>query len=174
MIGSQKFGTMAGNNNEGDPGYNIDQVTSTADQDVPIHPNIVLLMAGTIQTLDLANAPARLGNLIDKLINNLPDAAILVAQLTLLADPTRKASRNTFNAALPGLIATRANAGKHVMLVDTSRVTTSNLNPDSFHPNDQGYSLLADSWFAGLQTANSNGLINRPSQPRPQRPHQQP
>jgi lysophospholipase L1-like esterase len=165
MIGSQKSGTMVDNHNEGHPGYTIDQVSSTVDQDFILRPNIVLLMAGTNdinQALDLSNAPTRLSNLIDKLVTNLPDAVILVAQLTPLAEPDRQASRNTFNAALPGVISTYANAGQHVMLVNTSHVTTSDLSSDGIHPNDKGYSLLADSWFASLQTANANGWIHPP------------
>jgi hypothetical protein len=165
MIGSQKSGTMVDNQNEGHRGYTIDQVSSTADEDFPLRPNVVLLMAGTndiARVLDLPNAPARLSNLVYKLVTNLPDSSILVAQLTPLAEPAWQDNRSNFNAALVGMISTHANAGQHVMLVDTSRVKTSDLNLDGIHPNDHGYSLLADSWFAGLQIADANGWIHSP------------
>lgn len=166
MIGSQKSGTMADNSNEGHPGYTIDQISNMVDQDFSLRPNVVLLMAGTndiLVNLDLANAPTRLGHLIDKLVTNLPDAAVLVAQLTPLGNPALQGDWNTFNTALLNVVTARADLGRYVMLVDTSRVKTIDLNPDGTHPNDQGYSLLADSWFAGLQSANSDGWIHSPA-----------
>jgi uncharacterized protein YejL (UPF0352 family) len=71
-----------------------------------------------VQILDLANAPTKLSNLIEKLATNLPDTAILISQHTHLEDATGQAIRNAFNTALSGLISTRTNASQHTLDAD--------------------------------------------------------
>jgi len=166
-IGSVRHGTMANNNNEGHPGYTIDAIGGQAPNSMPERPNVVLLMAGTndivLKAADQAGAPTRLGNLIDLVVAGCPDAAILVATLTPLLDPVNEAEVVAYNAAIPGVIASRVNAGKHVMMVDMSEVPASDIHTsDGIHPDDAGYVLIAYAWYAAINKAGSNGWIHAP------------
>ncbi len=67
-----------------------------------------------------------------------------------------------FNAQIPGIVKTRADAGKHVHLVDIgSKVTASDL-ADGIHPNATGYAKMAAAWY--------EALVDYP-RPRPRRGH---
>ena len=165
-VGSVKSGTMADNANEGYPGYRIDEIGRQAKNSLPERPNVILLMAGTndiVQVLDLGDAPSRLGNLIDLVVADCPDAAVLVATLTPLLDPVREANRVTYNAAIPGVVASRANAGKQVMMVDMSGIRANDINTtDGIHPVDNGYALIAEAWYTALAEAGVIGWIKAP------------
>jgi lysophospholipase L1-like esterase len=164
-VGSQRSGTMADNYNEGHPGATISEITGYAMASLPERPNVILLMAGTNDCngdVDPGGAPARLGSLIDECISACPDAVILVAQLTPIANQQAEALVETFNAAVPGIVATRADAGKHVLTVDMSSYVNTGDLYDGLHPNDAGYNLMAECWYAGLQAAAANGWINTP------------
>lgn len=122
-------------------------------------PHIVLLMIGTndltIQ-LDLPGAPARLGAMIDKVIAAAPDALLVVAQIVPTMDDVQNQRIRTFNAALPALVKARADAGKHVALVDmygafTARVDyKSSLMFDRVHPKDAGYAVMSGVWYDAI------------------------
>ena len=57
----------------------------------------------------------------------------------------------TYNAAIPGIVQSRANAGKRVHLVDMySALTTADL-ADGVHPNAGGYSKMAATWYNALR-----------------------
>lgn len=106
-------------------------------------------------------APDRLGSLIDQCIQGNSDAVILVAQIVSSGDPATETRIETFNNAIPGVVAQRANAGHHVMVVDMRSVTTAYLK-DDLHPNDSGYKMMADLWFAGIQAVDAKGWIKPP------------
>jgi lysophospholipase L1-like esterase len=138
-------------NNEGHSGWKIDQLLPL----IPMPafqppPHIILLMIGTndiAQNDNLANAPKRLGGLIDKLVMNAPDALIVVAKLTPLS---RSTAVQTYNDAIPAVVQERASAGKHVVLVDQfTGFPTSELG-DGVHPNQQGYERMAGVWYAAI------------------------
>jgi lysophospholipase L1-like esterase len=114
-------------------------------------PDVVMLLAGTNDVGrkdDLANAPARMGLLIDKLAANAPDALILVAQLIPL--PQNEPGVSDYNAALPAVVEDRAAAGVHVELVDLHTGFPVDGLSDGVHPNDLGYAFMADVWYAAL------------------------
>jgi lysophospholipase L1-like esterase len=157
-------------NHEGYSGYTID--TSTAVNRTGISsvvdaaltagkPHIVLLMIGTNdvnKNLDLANAPARLGNLLDRITTMAPNALLVVAKIT----PTQTDATNTnvqsYNNAIPGLVQTRASAGKHIIMVDMYAALTANASYktawlfDDLHPNDAGYVVMGQTWYAGIKS----------------------
>jgi lysophospholipase L1-like esterase len=62
----------------------------------------------------------------------------------------------TYDAAIPGVVQTRANAGKHIRLVnmwpvianDPSYKTT--LLTDTWHPNSTGYTSIGTTWYNAL------------------------
>ncbi|RDW64132.1 hypothetical protein BP5796_10634 [Coleophoma crateriformis] len=162
-IGSVQAGSMSDNDNEGHPGFTITQIGAQAVQDFTATPDVVLLMAGTndvLQGLNLSTAPDRLSTLIDQLITGMPKAAILVATLTPLTTPSYEALRETYNAALPAIVAAKVSAGSLVQLVDMSNVTDAQIaSADGIHPNDAGYVTMAYAWYAGLMEAAAKGWI---------------
>ncbi len=120
----------------------------------PAH--IITLMIGTNDvdiSLDLPNAPKRLGTLIDTIAMAAPKALIVVAQIV----PSRKDDENkrdeTYNAAIPALVKARADAGKHVILVDMYGAYTKHADfktsmlANDLHPTDAGYATMATVWW---------------------------
>ena len=155
-VGSQQSGTAADNDNEGHPGYRIDQVAAGADGWLAAyHPDVVLLNAGTndtIQNYDLPNAPARLRALIDQIIADEPAVTVVFSTLVPSKDATNNARVQAFNAQLPAIAQAEAAAGKKVRLADlNSTLTTADIGDDGIHPTDAGYVKLANLWYAALQ-----------------------
>ena len=76
--------------------------------------------------------------------------------------PTKTAGTNTrvqtYNNAIPGLVQTRVAAGKHIAVVDMYGAFTANTNyqtalmNDDLHPNDAGYMVMAQTWYAAISS----------------------
>jgi lysophospholipase L1-like esterase len=137
---------------EGHFGWTISQV----DDLIPAPaldpaPHIVLLHLGTndINTNTLSGAPERLGSLIDQIITKLPSALIVVAKI--IPEPSKANDITTFNNAVPQVVQTRANAGKHVILVDQFTGFPSSELGDGVHPNQAGYTRMAGVWYAAVK-----------------------
>ena len=152
---------------EGHGGYTIDtlggkngisgQITDQALSNY--HPNIVLLKIGTNDinsSIDIANAPTRLGKLIDEITTNAPSALLVVSSIIPTADNNTNQQVQTYNAAIPGLVKTRAAAGKHVVFLDNYAAFAKNANyatalmADGLHPNDAGYVILGQSFYGAI------------------------
>jgi lysophospholipase L1-like esterase len=172
FVGSQSSGpaTVGGvpfpRANEGHSGYTIDSgggrqgiqpLVQNALQ--TYRPHIVTLMIGTNDVdiqLDLVNAPMRLGTLIDTILAADPALLVVVATIT----PTQNDNENTrdvaYNTAIPGLVAARAQQGKHVVMVDMYAAFTANPNyktqylANTLHPNDAGFVVMGDVWYAAI------------------------
>jgi lysophospholipase L1-like esterase len=127
-------------------------------------PDIVLLMIGTndaIDNYDMTNAPKRLGDLIDTIYSQLPNVLIVVAQPipsrgdASKGDDTALSARiKTYNDAIPAVVKARADAGKHILVVDmyTPFTPKASLIEDQWHPNLQGYVILGTEWYSVLQS----------------------
>ena len=165
FVGTQINGTMADPDNEGHPGYKISDIAALTNASLSTYkPNLVLLDAGINdlgQNYQIASAPSRLASLIDQVLAAEPDATVLVATLIINGDATLESERETFNSQLPAIVQARANAGKHVALVDMGALTTADLS-GTLHPNDTGYQLMANAWDASIQQAIANGWIADP------------
>lgn len=128
-------------------------------------PHIVLLLIGTndaIDSCDLGNAPARLGKLIDSIYAQLPNVTIVVGQ----PPPSRgdgsrgddvgaSARIKAFNDAIPAVVRARADAGKHIHLVDMYAPFASNkaaLMADQWHPNAAGYAIIGTRWYSTIES----------------------
>ena len=150
-------------NNEGHSGYTIDPAPAVNRSGIsPLvaaslkknTPHIVTLMIGTNDigtNNDVANAPTRLGNLIDIITSTSPNALLVVAQITPPGDNTGNGRAQTYNAAIPGLVKTRVAAGKHIIVVDMYAPLAG--HPDymnGLHPNDTGYDFMGDIWYKAL------------------------
>ncbi len=167
FVGSQSHGPdqVAGvwfpKNHEGYPGWTIDPgygqwgsgistlIPSPAFNTVP---HIVLLMIGTNDvngTRGTDTIADRLNTLLDKIVNMAPNALVVVAQITPIGwNPPAAAN---YNAKIPGIIQSRINRGQHFALVDMSRMPRSGLDSDNLHPNDTGYTWMADVWYAAIK-----------------------
>jgi lysophospholipase L1-like esterase len=123
-------------------------------------PHVVLLLMGTndvgATVIDPPHAPERLGALVDRITTAVPAALVVVAQIPPCQDDVTNQRIAAFNAALPAVVKARAEAGKHVVLVDAYAALTAHPNYKStlmfnqFHPNDAGYALIAERWYAAL------------------------
>lgn len=163
FVGSIRDGSMFDPDHEGHSGKRIDEVASAFLPDaLPAYqPNVVTLHIGTNdmgQNYDVANAPGRLGAMIDQILSAVPGVTVVVAQLTPNADSAVQARINAFNNQLPGLVQARVNAGKHVYLVSMSTLNTGDL-ADGLHPNDGGYQKMADVWVGGIQQVIAKGWV---------------
>ena len=143
--------------NEGHSGWTIDQdaglIPSPALMTIP---NIVLLHIGTndiYASSGQSTMPDRLGKLVDKIIAGAPDALVVVAKITPLSNTSWNATIKTYNDAIPGVIKTRADAGKHVIGADMNTGFTSGmLSSDGVHPNQSGYDFMGDQFYSVIKS----------------------
>lgn len=162
MIGSVKSGDMADSDNEGHNGATISEISSFADRSLRQRPNVVLLHAGTNDMNDDASAAGavdRLTGLIDKILTQCPDAAVLVARIVASSDAATQNRINAFNDGVEAAVETRAASGKHVELMIMDAVVTAEYLSDGIHPNDEGYDRMGIHWWNGLQQAYFNGWL---------------
>ncbi|KAI9742608.1 MAG: hypothetical protein M1818_003749 [Claussenomyces sp. TS43310] len=169
FIGQLQHGNMKDNNNEGWRGYVIDQVSAKASNVIPEQPNLIVIHVGTddmICDLELANAPTRLGNLIDKLLNSIPDTVVLVSTLIPNRNETIERRIEAFNSQVPGVVSQRAAEGKKVYLADmhNGTITTADINAkDGTHPTDEGYQKMADIWWGAVEAIGAKGWFHSPN-----------
>jgi len=131
---------------DGFPGFSIDGggpfpgITSFAADHIKMYkPNIVTLMIGTNDInsqIDLANAPTRLGHLMDVILDADPKLLLVVAQISPSKDDGFNARAMTYNSAIPGLVKTRAGSGKHIATVDMWTAFMQNTNYRTEYLND--------------------------------------
>ncbi|WP_240196822.1 GDSL-type esterase/lipase family protein [Nonomuraea lactucae] len=166
FAGSLEDGSFADNDHEGHSGWRIDQIQNdAADCAVPAYrPNVVTLHAGTNdmnQDYQLATAPERLGGLIDQVLDDAPDATVLVATLVPATKEGLQPRIDAYNARIPAIVKQRQDQGKHVQLVEMDEVTTADLSQPA-HPGDSGYRKMADAWYEALVTVEQKGWIADP------------
>jgi lysophospholipase L1-like esterase len=151
---------------EGHSGFTIDKTPSRSGiaplvgTVMPTYtPHVVTLMIGTndaIDSYEMANAPTRLGALIDSIFAQLPQVLLVVAQPIPSQDDALNQRLQTYNAAIPAVVKTRADAGKHILLVDMYAVLAADpsyktsLLQDTWHPNQAGHNLLGARWYEVL------------------------
>jgi lysophospholipase L1-like esterase len=155
FVGSLSNGpaSLGDHDHEGHSGWRIDQldanITGWVQQS---NPRTILLHIGTNdigQNYDVANAPARLSALIDKIRALAPQVQLFVAQLIPTANAGNETRTQAFNAALPGIVAGK---GPLTHLVDMHSVVTTADLADGLHPNATGYDKMAARWFSALQS----------------------
>jgi lysophospholipase L1-like esterase len=158
FVGSLSNGPSAlgDHDHEGHSGWRIDQIDANITGWLGAYtPHTVLLHIGTndiIQNHDVANAPARLSALIDHITASVPSAEVFVATLIPLANSGQESSVRAFNATVPGIVQSKAAAGRHVHLVDMHAALTTADLADGVHPNAAGYDKMAATWYSALKS----------------------
>jgi lysophospholipase L1-like esterase len=158
FVGTQFNGpaSLGDHDHEGHPGWRIDQIDANIVGWLQRStPHTVLLHIGTndvLQNFNVSTAPNRLSTLIDHITATAPTAEVFVAEITPLANSNQDAAVRTFNSAIPGIVQSKVNAGRHVHLVDMhSALTTADLT-DGIHPTAGGYDKMAATWFNALRS----------------------
>ncbi|KAB8174233.1 SGNH hydrolase [Microbispora catharanthi] len=171
FVGSQYNGpaSLGDHDHEGHPGWRIDQIDANITGWLRNYtPRTVLLHIGTndvLQNYNVSGAPQRLSTLIDHITAAAPNAEVFVATIIPLSNSGQEAAARTFNAAIPGIVQSKVNSGKHVHLVDMhSKLTTADLI-DGIHPTANGYDKMAAAWYAALQSVP--GSIGQGPSPSP-------
>jgi predicted alpha-1,6-mannanase (GH76 family)/lysophospholipase L1-like esterase len=157
FVGSQSDGpaSLSDKNHEGHPGWRIAGIGGSINGWLDTHkPQVIALMIGTNDIVfndDLANAPKRLGVLIDQITTKLPNSRLLVASITPLGNTGLNDKVKAYNAAIPGIVQQKAAAGKRVTFVDMNSALLASDLYDGTHPNPAGYAKMAARWRTALQ-----------------------
>ncbi|KEY72378.1 hypothetical protein S7711_01052 [Stachybotrys chartarum IBT 7711] len=140
-------------------GRTIQWISDHVDESLEQRPNIILLAAGTNdmnpnpsvsrEGNDPAEAADRLGGLIDKMVQECPDATILVAMIIGTCSEHQAPATTEFQQLIPGIVQERYDAGHHVLAVDFTTFRNSDLR-DCIHPTNQGYTIMGDYWYSFL------------------------
>ncbi|KIY72647.1 carbohydrate esterase family 3 protein [Cylindrobasidium torrendii FP15055 ss-10] len=163
MVGQQKTGDFHDPDNEGWPGYIISQVIDKCQISMPINrPNIVTILVGTndmVGNVDVANAPARLGTLIDDVLDWPWLTTVIVSTLPPNANSAANPRIDAYNAAMAGVVQQRVNAGRSVILVDSHATVGLADLVDGTHPNDAAYERMGRVFYDGIVLAESKGWL---------------
>lgn len=150
--------TSTGNaQHAGYPGWRIDQIQADlAAWSNTLDPDIVVLIIGTNdfdQNYDTPNVAARLAALLDDITAREPGVQILLSTIPLTTHWAINAIMAPYNAAMPGIAATRTN----VHFFDNTGVLDIQTDyADVYHMNQQGYNKL------GAALARETALILAP------------
>ncbi|MFH7244469.1 MAG: SGNH/GDSL hydrolase family protein [Spirulina sp.] len=157
FVGSQSYGSVGTDlDHEGHPGKTIQFLRENIVNWLGASdPDVILLMIGTNDILypeahDFAQAPYRIGALIDQITLNAPNAKLLVASVSPLGDPLRNEQAMGFNAEIEAAANRYANRGRSVYFVDMSEALTPTDLVDGIHPNADGYDRVAQTWHSAI------------------------
>ncbi|KAJ3565378.1 hypothetical protein NPX13_g7525 [Xylaria arbuscula] len=157
FAGTESSGTMKNGNYAAWSGKTIQYISDHVGPSLEQRPNIILLAAGTndmnsnpaisAEGNDPKGAADRLGKLIDKMIDECPDATIVVAMIINTCNQDQSPRTMQFQQLVPGVVKTRRDDGHHVLAADFTTFQTSNLQ-DCIHPTNDGYKLMGDYWYS--------------------------
>ncbi|WP_250036112.1 SGNH/GDSL hydrolase family protein [Paractinoplanes maris] len=158
FVGSQQAGPRGSDrDNEGHPGWRIDQIAAKVDGWLATYqPDVILLHLGTndmAQNKNVDASAARLSALIDQIRAARPEADIFVQQLVQGHVEPYKSRIAAYNQRIPGIL-----AGKDakVYLVDQSSIGGRS-EFDNLHPNDDGYAKMAYNLYQAMASVYSGG-----------------
>ncbi|MEU8762715.1 GDSL-type esterase/lipase family protein [Streptomyces sp. NPDC048659] len=173
FVGSQR--DADGTHHEGHSGWRIDQLQANIETWLAeAKPNLITLHIGTNdmnRDYQVATAPQRLGALIDQIHAASPDTVVLVASLVPATDPTVQRRVDTYNKAIPGIVADRVQRGYRIAQVSMDGVSTADLN-DNLHPNNRGYTKMAAAFHSGIANVGGKGWVKPTVEVKPAPPMQ--
>lgn len=158
---NQVSGQAFPKNHEGHPGWTIDPGYVSYGEGIrqlipspafDTMPHIVLLMIGTNDVNSDHGTDMiaeRLETLLDDIVGVAPDALVVVAVPTPLS--WNPSSLQNYSAKIPQIVEARVAEGQHMIVADMSKMPTNNLGSDGVHPNDQGYSYMANVWYEAIK-----------------------
>ncbi|MEU9289085.1 FG-GAP-like repeat-containing protein [Streptomyces sp. NPDC048275] len=159
FVGSQNSGTLADQSNEGHSGYVISQIRDGIDGWMSAaRPDVVILHIGINDLdrgVDVANAPARLTGLVDRIYADRPGTSVIMLGL-IPTTPDLGSQVATYNAAAKQLQSTEQAAGNKFLYVDPPALTSAQF-VDDLHPNDAGYQRMAQALSPALTNAFDAG-----------------
>lgn len=156
FVGSKQSGppSLPNRHHEGHSGWRIDQISAHVVRWLETYqPQIILLHIGTNdlrQGYSVSTALGRLSYLIDQITTTLPDAVLVVAQVTPQWKPSINTSIIAYDNAIPALVKQKVAQGARVECVDMYNAVPLSDVSDHIHPNTQGYTLMAHVWFQAL------------------------
>ncbi|MGW9396547.1 FG-GAP-like repeat-containing protein [Streptomyces sp. NPDC055642] len=167
-VGSQHYGNIPDNDNEGHPSWKINDLIGITDSVMDTYkPNVVLLHIGTNDMHEADNlngAPDRLGNLMDRIFAKQPDVTLLVSTLVPSAHYITEQRITSFNRSLPQEVEERRSQGKRVRLVDNFAALNDESDlADLLHPSDDGYREMGHVFYEGIEAAWWSGWISPPA-----------
>ena len=158
-------GGMGDNDNEGHPGWKIDELGSIATGVLlQYQPNLVTLHIGTndIARNDRVNeAPDRLSALIDQVFSAVPGTALLVSTIITSRNTGLQPVINAYNDGVRRVVQQQASSGRHIALVEMGEVGVNDLS-DDLHPNAAGFQKMANAWYGGIQRVSTQGWVVDP------------
>ncbi|WP_051943585.1 GDSL-type esterase/lipase family protein [Streptacidiphilus rugosus] len=168
FVGTQFSGTMADNANEGHSGYEIQGILDNVDGYLAAnHPDAVLLHIGVNDLNnsddDHATAATRAETLIDRIFTDQPGVTVIMQGLIpttagVPANPALPGLINTYNDQLRAWAPGEVQAGRHFTFVDAPALTPSQF-ADGLHPDDAGYSRMAQAFYTPLDQAFTKGWV---------------
>ncbi|KAK8069124.1 GDSL-like Lipase/Acylhydrolase [Apiospora phragmitis] len=168
MVGSHPNGTMKDNENEGWPGFVIDEVHDKSNQNVPItKPNLVLINAGTndaLQNRDVDNAGARITSMINDIFTQSPQATVVLSSLIPNANTDAQSRAVKINSQYDNVVNTLRGQGRRVVFANMQSAagpTLGDLVQDGTHPTDAGYVKMANVWMDAIVQASLAGFLQK-------------
>ncbi|KAK0384091.1 hypothetical protein NLU13_8180 [Sarocladium strictum] len=163
MVGSKQNGNMADSDNEGHPGWTVEQVHGEwrKDNSKGLKPNLVLINAGTYVVhsgVDENLAGQRMENMIRDVYNDSPGVTVILSTLVPLRD--RRECTQKVSDMYTKLV-TETFAGQRIGLADIHPEISSNeMDRDGIHPNDEGFRVFAAVWWDAIRKLE--GVIQPP------------
>ncbi|MFJ5262613.1 SGNH/GDSL hydrolase family protein [Streptomyces sp. NPDC088387] len=159
FVGSMTNGPaeLGDHDHEGHSGWRIDQLDAQIGTWLPqSDPRTIMLLIGTNdlnQNHDIANAPARLSGLIDRIRAAKPRCELFVATIPPQSNATLEGRVRAYNAAIPSVVAQK---GRRVHLVRMYEALTTADLADGIHPTKAGYDKMAPVWYNALRAVPSS------------------
>jgi autotransporter-associated beta strand protein len=117
-----------------------------------VYPDVIAMMVGTNDVLNLAGAQTRLHLLIEKITTLRPDTALIVGQITPLAAMPELVK--SYNESVRREVESFQAEGRKVFLVNLNEgFPAGGLIADGVHPNDLGFEFMARRWYDAIVLA---------------------
>ncbi|KAJ5646436.1 LipaseGDSL [Penicillium lividum] len=180
MVGSLRNGTMIDNVsnrwlrlwkaptniqfqfNEGHFGFRVDQLSKEVVKTTPQQPNLILLNAGAddaLQNHHVGTTGVRMNSLLDLLFEKVPNTTIILS--TLLPNKKTPQVVEWISDQYRVLAAKRRKSGDRIVLADMSTFIKLDELADATHPTDVGYKRMASVWWAAIEDALQENMIQQ-------------